>query len=126
MIITISLCRCSNEASIQSHKAEIKSEFLTPGSSQHIALHADTLYEVPNQLHHIFELLSSPVCQIQNLIDFGDNPRACFDNAQKEAVATLKLLVYRTYMRERHAMMYDTTEKPPPIDETSELIDSPL
>jgi len=102
------LHRCSNDASVRSHISEIQTTFITPGSSLHIALHPDTLYE------------------IQNLIDFGNDPKACFDNAQREVIATLKLLVYRTYMRERHAMVCETTENPPPIDEASVLTDSPL
>ena len=122
---TLCSCRCSNDASVRSHISEIQTTFITPGSSLHIALHPDTLYEVLPSIS-LLMCASYHLFQIQNLIDFGNDPKACFDNAQREVIATLKLLVYRTYMRERHAMVYETTENPPPIDEASVLTDSPL
>ena len=90
---------------------------------------------------------------MRNQIDFGDDPKTVFDVAQQEviiplaptssydpcerelllthywlvgaqAIATLKLLVYRTYMKERHHMKYNS--ELPPVDDSFVLSESPL
>jgi hypothetical protein len=100
------LHRCAHAQSVKSMTGDINSQYLESGGQHYIELHSDTLYKTRNQ------------------IDFGDDPKGVFDIAQQEAIATLKLLVYRTYMMERHQMKYNLDL--PPVDDTFVLRESPL
>eukprot|EP00656_Telonema_subtile_P056287 TRINITY_DN8959_c0_g4_i6.p1 TRINITY_DN8959_c0_g4~~TRINITY_DN8959_c0_g4_i6.p1 ORF type:complete len:817 (+),score=186.26 TRINITY_DN8959_c0_g4_i6:858-3308(+) len=102
------LHRCSNAMSAKSHCAEIQSTYLAPNAPDCLKFHNDTLY------------------QVQNALDFGENPRDAFDEAQREALSTLKLLVYRTFMCQRHHLANDKSQKAPPLDESFSMTHSPL